>query len=323
MPERDRSEGGFILQTTRAVRRQDRFDYWRSLHPSVHLDLPDGHGCRQFEGQRLYYRAESGCVVGYADAEDAHANFDGADPSFLLLSCVLAGATEFRSRKGAEVTAKPGAGILLVDSAAKISSRSHECAHTYITLPKHLLGDAFDQTTLTGKDGLCLLPETGLLRFLQLQLQEIAAIGRGLSADATTVAVDALVQLAIGAMSEGRLQSFAEPTDKALFEAAMAMIRVHASRLDLTSASIAKALGCSRAHLYGAFTARGVGVGQMIREARNRRARSLLAERPSAPIKVVARMSGYQDAASFTRAFRLQTGFTPTEYRETLRRKLG
>lgn len=318
----DEPEKGFVLETTQDVRPRQRVDYWRSLHPSVSIDVPNGREYLKFKGERLHYRADNGGVVGYTDAEDTQADFQGADPDFLLLSVVLSGETRFRSERGKDVIARPGSGVLLVDSGARIASRSRNCSHAYLTLPKQFFEADFDPAALTGDDGICLLPEAGLLRFLRLQLQEIASSGRALSARAARVSVESALQLAVGALGEGVARPPAAPRGRALFEAAMAMINVRASDVGLTAESLARGLGCSRALLYRVFADRDRSVGQVIREARLSRAKSLLAGDASTPIKLIARWSGYENAAAFSRAFRLHTGLTPNDYRAALREAL-
>lgn len=244
-------------------------------------------------------------------------NFKGTNPDFLLLSLVISGATEFRTSNGTEVVAKPGAGFLVIDSGTSIWSRSHDCAHTYLTLPKHIID--VDPATLTGEEGIGLLPETGLLRFLRPQLQEIAASGNELTAGSAQVAVENTVQLAVAALSEARAQRHAAPEDRDLFAAARALIEIRAADTGLTASKIADALGCSRAHLYRVFSDRDCGVGEMIRATRLARAKSLLVTHDTLPIKVIATMSGYENAASFSRAFQRHEGVSPDHYRASRR----
>lgn len=319
MGDGDEPEQRLAWETTRQVRPQDRIAYWRSLHPSVSIDVPSGAESRTFTGERLTYRAGPGTVFGYTRAGDAQAQFQGADPDFLLLSVVLAGETQFRSERGTEVIARPGGGVLLLDSGARIASRSHGCSHAYLTLPKHLLKGESDPAALTGDDGIRLMPDAGLLRFLRLHLQEIAASSHELSARSAGIAVGNALRLALGALEDGMPQPRAAPAGRALFEAAMAIIKIRAPDVGLSAASLARALGCSRALLYRAFAAHDCSVGQMIREARLSRAKALLSGQSDAPIKVIARQSGYENAASFSRAFRLHCGLTPNEYRMWLR----
>ena len=297
------------------MRPQDRFDYWRGLHPSVALDPVGDDAASSFQATRLYYRTGNGGAVGYTSADDTRGHFQGAQPDFLLLSFVLTGATDFYGQRGGEVLARPGSGVLLIDSGASIRSQSQDCAHVYMTLPKRLLPPTVDFAALTGEDGVCLLPEAGLLQFVHLYLQELAASGSDLSGPAARIAVDHACSLAVAALDEVPPESQAEPHGKALFEAAMAVIRIRAPDVTLTADSLAQALGCSRALLYRIFADRDLGIGQQIRAARIARARALLEADSAVPIKVIARQSGYENAAAFARAFRRDTGISPVEYR--------
>lgn len=308
---------GFKREATREVRQPDRVEYWRSLHCSVDLDFPEGCDYRAFEGARLHGRSYTGSAVTYSQADDMLGHFPGTYPDFLVLSLVIAGATEFRSSRGKEVVARPGTGFLVVDNGAKVRSRSHDFAQVYLTLPKRLLD--LDPATLAGEDGIGLLPETGLLRFLRLQLQEIAANGHDLSPGSGQVVVENTVQLAIAALDERRERQAISADDRDLFEAARAMIEIRAEDTGLTASSLADALGCSRAHLYRVFSDRNCGIGQLIRRTRLARAKSLLATHDQLPIKVIAKMSGYESAASFSRAFQRREGVSPDSYRASCR----
>ncbi|WP_127903216.1 helix-turn-helix domain-containing protein [Solirhodobacter olei] len=316
MDDRGDPHPGFTLETTRDVRQQDQVDYWRSLHPSLRLDVPKGRDYRAFDGERLLFGSRGGSAVCYAQADDMIGHFQGSHPDFLLLSLVMAGATEFRPSHGTEVVAEPGAGFLVLDSGSSIRSRSHDCAHAYLTLPKHLI-DA-DPATLTGEQGISLLPETGLLRFLRLQLQEIPVSGRDLGARSAEVAVENTVELAVAALNERSARRRAAPKDRDLFEAARALIEIRAAEAGLTASAIAEALGCSRAQLYRVFSDRDLGIGQMIRTTRLARAKALLETHDTLPIKVIATMSGYENAASFSRAFLRREGVSPDRYRASL-----
>ncbi len=314
---KDDLQPGFKREATREVCKRDRVEFWRSLHCSVDLDFPEGHHGRAFEAERLHGRSCTGSAVSYSQSDDLLGHFPGSYPEFLVLSLPIAGATEFRSRRGAEIIARPGTGFALVDNGSIIHSHSHDCSQVYLTLPKRLLD--FDPATFSGEDGLSLLPETGLLRFLRLQLQEIAAHGNDLSPSSGQVVVENTVHLAVTALNERGVERAITPDDRDLFEAARAMIAIRAKDAGLTASKIAEVLGCSRAHLYRVFSDRNCGIGQMIRTTRLMRAKALLLTHNHMPIKTIAKMSGYESAASFARAFQRHEGMSPDTYRASRR----
>lgn len=308
---------GFKRQATREVAEPDRVDFWRSLHCSVDLDPPRGDDYRAFEAERLHGRSRTGSAVSYSQSDDLLGHFPGTYPEFLVLSLPIAGASEFRSSRGMEIIARPGMGFLVVDNGSIIRSRSHDFAHVFLTLPKRLL--ELDPATMIGEHGIRILPETGLLRFLRVQLQTIAASGNDLSPNSGQVVLENTVELAVTALDEHRERRAITPEERDLFEAAKTMIEVCVEDTGLTASSIANALGCSRAQLYRAFSDRNCGVGQMIRKTRLVRAKSLLAAHDQLPIKVIAKMSGYESATSFSRAFQRHAGVSPDNYRTARR----
>lgn len=85
------------------------------------------------------------------------------------------------------------------------------------------------------------------------------------------------------------------------------------SELSLTN--LAKLLGVSVRHLSrGLKQATGLTVQQWVAKARFKEARRLLAE-TDLPINLIAKQTGFLNAAAFATAFRAGTGLTPSEFR--------
>jgi AraC-like DNA-binding protein len=94
-------------------------------------------------------------------------------------------------------------------------------------------------------------------------------------------------------------------------------IRTHAVDPELSADKLAAHFGISKRYLYAVLARMNVSLGEWIRTERLNRAARELANPASALVSVaaIARMSGYPDHSSFSRAFKQQYGCTPSEWR--------
>lgn len=83
---------------------------------------------------------------------------------------------------------------------------------------------------------------------------------------------------------------------------------------------VAETLGLSRRSLQRGLAAYGVRYVELLASVRARRAAELL-ECTDRPVVEIAFELGYSDASNFTRAFRRQTGVSPTAFREGTERR--
>jgi AraC-like DNA-binding protein len=100
--------------------------------------------------------------------------------------------------------------------------------------------------------------------------------------------------------------------------AAKGFIRRNFHRQDLTTSSIARAVGVSDRHLARVFAQEDSSVARFVMNTRLERAQQLLTETPSGHLQVgdVAAAVGFVSAAHFSRAFKNRFGFTAREARE-------
>ncbi|WP_407940067.1 helix-turn-helix transcriptional regulator [Nakamurella leprariae] len=85
---------------------------------------------------------------------------------------------------------------------------------------------------------------------------------------------------------------------------------------DLDVAVIATGLGISRRYVHRLFEAEELTVSTYIRSARlDQAARLLREDRPDLPLSDIAMRVGFHGRDQFSRAFRLQYGTTPRDYR--------
>ncbi len=112
----------------------------------------------------------------------------------------------------------------------------------------------------------------------------------------------------------------ARPTDAYLarFQRVLAYIDAHLEQ-DLSVARLSEVASFSRHHFLRQFSACfGMGVYQYVQLCRLRRAAHQLAFRASRPLIDIALDSGYENAESFSRAFKKSCGQTACRAKEPL-----
>jgi AraC-like DNA-binding protein len=99
------------------------------------------------------------------------------------------------------------------------------------------------------------------------------------------------------------------------------LIERHLGRTDLSPDMLARALHCSRTHLYRVFAHHGTAVMDHIRGIRLHRSRDMLAD-PTChlPVAEIASLCGMDNPSAFSRSFRLRFGCAPAEIRRQARR---
>ena len=103
---------------------------------------------------------------------------------------------------------------------------------------------------------------------------------------------------------------------------ALAQFSRYDAALNRGPAQLARAAGCSEAHLSRSFrTHLGQTPSQWILRLRVRRAASLL-ETTTYAISELALMAGFENLSNFHRRFRAETGLTPLAYRQQKRRSV-
>lgn len=84
---------------------------------------------------------------------------------------------------------------------------------------------------------------------------------------------------------------------------------------------LADRLEITKHHLIRVFTANtGISPGKYLTHIRLVHAKSILQTREDTPLEIIAGACGYSCANYFCKAFKKQTGLTPSEYAEAFRR---
>lgn len=234
-----------------------------------------------------------------------------------ILGLVRKGTVHVHHDSGATTVLNRSSGVVLLDTDRGLTTGSTDYELAQLALPRELVNEALG--VFGGRsEGLVRLPGDGLAPLLHAHLDAMAAHGETLDAIDASAAMHATTSLAMAFLSRVfRRDAPADETfDDSLFVAALRYMEAHAWRADLTASGIARAVGCSRAHLYRIFAERERTIGDALREIRLARARVRLVADPDCPIGLIAVESGYADLSAFGKAFRRRFGVSPRDCRQ-------
>ncbi|MDD7972034.1 helix-turn-helix domain-containing protein [Roseinatronobacter alkalisoli] len=320
-----RAGTSFRAVSTKSQRPSQRFEFWRSLFPRIDLDTVEEDGQRDFRGNLLHFGTEDGATFVFSSNDDTRASFGRPEGDFLMLSLTVAGSAKLQHGHDTRLISTPGTGLVIVDGGQAFTTISRDHSVISLMLPRDRAERAIGNDLSVLRNGLVSLPQEGMAHLLTSHLQTMAMEGESLDGHSADIAMKAAVDMAFGALTQAKNREDGQtaiPTghDAGLRAAARRYIHLHCQNHKLTAAGIARAIGCSRAHLYRVFAAKEISVGDVLRTARLERASALLITFADMPVKFVASRCGYADAAAFARAFRGYNGMTPQEYRELFRR---
>lgn len=310
--------------STKTRPASERFALCRNMYPHMFVYMPATLHPNDFTAETVFYSDDNGfsfSFVSYIDTiadHDTIAKFHDRDVNFVLVGLVLTGSTDIIDRTGAAERVMPWSGLNLLDPSEVFEMRTRSISHLHLVLPRDCIPVSLQRDfpqphgNVTPLSGLTLAP------FLLGQMQLMAQHSRRLAEEAAQITFGVACDLALGCLRE--LAQRATPVDErraddAFYSAAIRYIQHHYDNPDLTAGSISAAIGCSRAHLYRAFSAHEETIGQYIRDARHRLARDLLTMRRTRSVADVAVRCGFRSVAAFSRAFRAAEGMTPTKFR--------
>jgi AraC-like DNA-binding protein len=189
-----------------------------------------------------------------------------------------------------------------------------------VRLPRDAVARAIssDPVGLAGR----LLPATPLTRLLFSHLTQFADALSGMDDATRQVALDAATDFALATL---RLETRGGLWDEGahasgLRAAARRFIGCNLGRQDLSPDVMARALRCSRSHLYRLFARNGETVMGYVRDVRLARSREMLADVTCRrTIGEIAVLCGFDDPSVFSRSFRTRYGCQPGEIRRAAR----
>lgn len=110
------------------------------------------------------------------------------------------------------------------------------------------------------------------------------------------------------------------PADREFARRLWALVERHLSQGDLSVRALTQGMYVTRGQLNRRVkTVYGVTLQQLVIEIRLEKSRALLQEEPGTLISEVAYRCGFEDSASYSRAFRRAYGETPTDFRRRIK----
>jgi AraC-like DNA-binding protein len=108
-----------------------------------------------------------------------------------------------------------------------------------------------------------------------------------------------------------------QPLSRTLGMRIMLYLRTHTGDPELSADKLAAHFGISKRYLYAVLARMNIPLGEWIRTERLNRAARELTNPANALVSIaaIARMSGFTDHSSFSRAFKRQYGHTPSDWR--------
>lgn len=239
------------------------------------------------------------------------------DPGWIKLGLQLRGYSVV-SQDDREAVLAPG------DFAIYDTSRPYELSFDdsfrmlVLMFPAHLL--RLDARTLSGLTASRMSGRKGLGALASNLLGTLGAQLAAGGAPATSDVSDAVLALLSAALTERVSQEMRPTTDRQVLRLQVEhYIAAHLSDPGLTVAGIASAHHISVRYLQKLFKTTGTTVSEWIRTRRLDQCRNALTN-PAMSTQTVAAVGmhwGFTDASSFSRAFKANYGYTPTEFRYT------
>jgi AraC-like DNA-binding protein len=243
---------------------------------------------------------------------------DGGDE--IVLSGIIASDGPAQYRSGDAAFAVPVGRLLINDMATPFGIVMRRYRSINFRLPRAAVASAInhDPSILAGR----MLPASLLTGLLFSQLTQFADAMGGMDDAARQVALDAATDFALGVL---RLETKAALWEEGahwngLWQAAQRCIEGNLDRQELGPDMLARALRCSRTHLYRLFARNGATVMGYVREARLARSRVMLADAACRlTIGEIALLCGFDDPSAFSRSFRHRYGCPPGDVRREAR----
>jgi AraC-like DNA-binding protein len=206
------------------------------------------------------------------------------------------------------------AGTLLVHDFARPSLHVSTASRTYsILVPRPIAAQRL--APLAGLHGLVI--DGPAAAMLASHVEHVHHALHRVDASLAEGLGQSLLSLAAHIIAEGRPHGDHRLSDEAMLRRrAEEEIERRLGRGDIAVTDLARALGVSRARLFGIFREEG-GVHAQVVRMRLERARAALSDAERAePIGIIAHRLGFSDASHLSRSFRRRYGMTPREYRQ-------
>jgi AraC-like DNA-binding protein len=306
----------FQRLTTRSVRPQDRFEFWRQQFGFVVMEPPDRAARLEFDGEMFGCVGRDGVGCAQVRTGPVKSRHGERGSNVLLLGGIFSGQARIADASGAR-TFDSASGLLLMDSyrCAQVETSPEGYGFLYLAVPRGLALEAVGgRDFLPRRSALTQLPEMGVGSLFWSNLRSLVRYGEDLTAEQCVVAMDGMTDLAIAVLRQMACDNGDGKGGGSLYAAARAYMSRHFAHRSLTAEHISAALGCSRAQLYRAFSRHDDSVADRLRQVRLQQACALLRQGTRNPIGQIAFDCGYTDPAAFGKAFRRQFGVSPSEW---------
>ena len=236
-----------------------------------------------------------------------------SDTAYLKIVAPWQGSASVQ-QQGREACARDGAWVIYDTTASYEIANPERCDHLIVMVPKDAITDRqlrFDgvMARRLGANGISRVAlETMRNTYQELpNMSEAAAQGAG----------ELIKQLVRLSLLEAAGQETAVSQREALRDRIRAYVHQHLRDPALSVDAIARALNCSRRHLYNAFAGDGESIAGYIQRQRLQACiRDLQQSGPHArPITDIALSWGFGNPSHFSRVFRDHTGKRPTVFR--------
>lgn len=297
---------------------QDRFEAWSENRRSFELSLPEGCAIADFS-TRSTMCAVGPHVVAFGDyspmisTRSARAlRADQFDHYSLRLNLGAAGSARI-DIDGRRFIAAPGEAVL-TDLARPFRYHSPGGFQVHVFIPRAALDELLPRSlALHGA-----VPKGACARLLSDHLASLARHMSALTAIEAAAAALATVSLLAASLTATpqTLEQARPAIESALLRQACAFIDQHLTDQGLSVQQICRAFRISRSTLYRLFEPVG-GVAQYIKQRRLKRIHALLAspDQVSRQLVAIAEEHGFKSAGHFSRSFREQFGYAPSEVR--------
>jgi AraC-like DNA-binding protein len=287
---------------------------WVAQHFGLQSEL---YGDTEFDGRLASSKA--GDVILTRLEADRHrvlrtsSGIRASDAAYLKIVAPWQGSATVQ-QQGREACAHAGAWVIYDTTGRYEIANPERCDHLIVMVPKDGVSERGHRVDgvmarRLGASGISRVAlETMRNTYLELpHMSEAAAQGAG----------ELITQLVRLSLSELAGQETAVTQREALRDRIRGYVQQHLRDPNLSVDAIARALNCSRRHLYNAFVGEGESIAGYIQRQRLQACiRALQQAGPHArPITDIALSWGFGNPSHFSRVFRDHTGMSPSEFR--------
>jgi len=312
----------FQRASTAGVSPDFRFDLWRRLSSATVTEPASAIGADGYRGELEITTPLQGTMFMRIANDPMLCRFTDGDPDGITVIRVRAGTVHVRGHGDSMTAVDAASGFVLFDRDQPVDLIEPAAfVMTGLKLPRALVAAALGAAPTESGPPIRPFAHSGpLLAGLQWQFDVLSERARQTDATDISAAVATARSLAMTLLAQRnpRRRMLPDTFDDALLTAARHQLELYAGNPDLTAGGVAAMLGCSRARLYQLFKREDVTAGEVLRDARLRRAARLL--QSDAKIGEIAWRCGYAEFSAFDKAFRRRFGMTPSDYRHQVAR---